>query len=97
MLGVMFAVSDETASNYCEDIQSVYVKYFLPRLFYLPHVKDVDPYIPQHFKERFPNAKLIGDGTQVAAQTPGKFSYNGLTFCVYKWGTTWQFIISKLH
>jgi hypothetical protein len=96
MLGMLFAVSDECASKYCSQIQSLYVGHFLPRLFYLPHVNEVDPYIPQHFKDRFPNAKLIGDGTHVSAQTPEKFSYNGLTFCVYKWGTTWQFIIGMM-
>jgi len=67
----------------------------LGRLFYLPYVEDIDQYIPERFKKRFPDAKLIGDGAHFPGQTPLRFSFNSLTFCIYKWGTTWQLILSK--
>jgi hypothetical protein len=95
VLGVMFDVSWKSASNYCEEIQSVFVGTLLGRLFYLPYAEDIEQYIPEHFRKRFPDAKLIGDGAHFPGQTPLRFSYNGLTFCIYKWGTTWQLILSK--
>jgi len=95
VLGVMFSVSWKSASNYCDEIQSIFVETFLGRLFYLPYAEDIEQYIPEGFKKRFPDAKLVGDGAHFPAQTPLRFSYNSLTFCIYKWGTTWQLILSK--
>ena len=89
----MFGVSDRSASNYSLEVENSFKQHFLPRLFFLPTPTEIDPYIPQRFKDAFPNVKFIGDGTHVAAQTPEQFSTNGLTFCIYKWGTTWQIII----
>ena len=62
VLGVMFDVSWKSASNYCEEIQSVFVGTLLGRLFYLPYVEDIEQHIPDRFKKRFPDAKLIRDG-----------------------------------
>jgi hypothetical protein len=95
VLGVLFGVSDQSAHNYCAEIHDVFSASFLPRLFYLPHVTEIDPYIPKPFKEAFPNIKIVGDGVHFPAQTPEQFSSNNLTFCIYKWGTTWQIIIRE--
>jgi hypothetical protein len=95
VLGVMFNVFDQSAQNYYRKIQTVFATKFLPRLFYLPPVAEIDPYIPPEFKASFPNVKIVGDGVHFPALTPEQFSTNNLTFCIYKWGTTWQIILRE--
>lgn len=98
LLCVLFGVSYATAGNYWQEISSVFYDEFVPRLFYLPQVEETDRYIPDDFCRAFPDTKLIGDGVHLHTPTPGQFSLNSLTFCVYKWTTTVQVVICKsLH
>ena len=46
VLGVMFDVSWKSASNYCDEIQAIFVETLLGRLFYLPYAEDIEPEIP---------------------------------------------------
>lgn len=95
MLGVMFGVSDETAKKYHFEVLDVYMESIVPRLFYLPLEKDMKRYIPARFAQRFPNARLIGDGTHFTIDNPQCFALQGLTFSVYKWGNTFQMVLCK--
>lgn len=95
MLGVFFGLSHTTVSNYCDEIASKFNEEFVPRIFYFPSKEEVEPYIPKDFKAAFPNVFLMGDGTHGMVDTPSLKSLNGLTFCVYKWGTTFQIVLCK--
>jgi hypothetical protein len=96
MLGVFFGLSHTTVSNYCDEIGAKFNDEFVPRIFYLPSKAEVEPYISREFKAAFPNVFLMGDGTHGMVDTPTLKSLNGLTFCVYKWGTTFQIVLCKM-
>lgn len=95
LLGVLFGVSDRTVSNYVDEVAIKIEEKFVPRLFYLPPASNVRECVPKDFVEQYPDVLLIGDATHIRVDTPELFSLNGLTFCVYKWGTTVQFVACK--
>jgi hypothetical protein len=95
MLGIFFGVSDQSISNYVDEVASKVHGKFVPRLFFLPTPAEVTPYIPAEVRRLFPHALLIGDATHFYVDTPTKYSLNGLTFCVYKWDTTAQIVLCK--
>ncbi len=95
MLGVFFGVSNQSSSNYIDEVALKMQEKFVPRLFFLPTPQEVRPYIPQEVTKLFPDALLIGDATHFYVDTPTKYSLNGLTFCVYKWDTTAQIVLCK--
>lgn len=92
MLGVFFGISDESASCYVDEVMRCMVEDFVPRLFYFPTKSEVDPHISKEFKRDFPGVMFIGDGTHLHTGTPENYALNGLSFCVYKWSSTLQFV-----
>ena len=95
MLGVIFGVSETTASDYCDEVAANFNNGFVPRLFFFPSKAEVDRYIPADFKAAFPGVYFIGDGTHGKVDVPSLKALNGLTFCVYKSGTTFQIVLCK--
>ncbi len=63
MLGVFFGVSDQSISNYVDEVALKVHEKFVPRLFFLPTPEEVRPYVPPEVARLFPDALLIGDAT----------------------------------
>lgn len=95
MLGVFFGVSPQTVHNTVEEVTSKIVEHFVPRLFFLPSPEEVLPFIPLDVKTAFPKALFAGDATHIKTPVPEKYSLNSLSFCVYKWSPTAQFVLCK--
>ena len=94
-LGYLFGVSDESASNYCAEIELSFYDHFVPRLFYFPTKVEVESYLPEAFKNAFPGMWFIVDGVHFEIDVPSNPALGQVTFCVYKWFNSVQMVIGE--
>lgn len=82
-LSILFNLRPNTVSN----VTLVWIKflyYQLRELDFVPPKEVVDEHMPQDFKLKFPNTRMIIDGTEIPIQKPKKVDAQSVTFSSYK-------------